>query len=161
MLNKLGFFALLVITGCVSKSGIKSSNHLNENSMGITVEVVSIEKDNSLQFNVMNSSEGTVFFHNYTIIHIEKNNNGSWEKLRILSCPCGASCPKPFEYVEIQKAQLYSLIWNKQESWCEKKVGLPVPETIFAPSTSGEYRIIIVYSFDKKDIQEYIKNFTL
>ncbi|MDD2413213.1 MAG: hypothetical protein PHD06_13070 [Bacteroidales bacterium] len=161
MLRKLSFIALLAITGCVSKSGITSSNHLSENSTRITVEVISLNEGNSLQFNVINNSDDTLYFHNYSLIHIEKNNKGDWEKLRILPCPCGASCPRPFEYVEIPKGQLYSLMWDKQESWCEKKGGLPVPETKYASSSSGEYRIKIVYSFDKKDVKEFFENFTL
>ncbi|MDD2277798.1 MAG: hypothetical protein PHS05_01920 [Bacteroidales bacterium] len=161
MLRKLSFIAFLVITGCVSKSGITSSNHLNENSTRITVGVISIDEGNSLQFNVINNSDDTLYFHNYSLIHIEKNNMGDWEKLRVLPCPCGASCPKPFEYVVIPKGQHYSLAWDKQENWCEKKAGLPVPETKYAACTSGEYRIKVVYSFDKKDVKEYFKHFTL
>lgn len=114
---------------------------------------------NLLVFEILNQSESPIYLFNADDIHIEKKMDDSWQKVRILNCPCGAPCAKPDEYKKLLSGKYYKITWNKQESWCGEKDYRGLEKTIRKDATNGLYRIRVLYGITIKNKKEKYKEF--
>ncbi|PKP38143.1 MAG: hypothetical protein CVT98_05350 [Bacteroidetes bacterium HGW-Bacteroidetes-15] len=152
------YLSVFIIWGCSPK--VTKQDSLPLQSMPISLEI-NFSEANAIQFIVTNSSDDLVYIHHHPKLNIERLKDGEWQLLRILPCPCGAPCAQPAEYFDLPKGADFSFKWNMEESWCGEIVNMPVPETIKQPVTSGNYRLKIYYSINKKDVLEFYKEFTI
>lgn len=161
MIKRALYLLLLIPVGCTPKQATQS----NANSITFP-EIIEIVIDNQsaenlISFKILNHSDSSILIYSLQQLHIEKENDGSWEKLRILPFPCGAQGAKPSEFIEVPKGSHFDFSWNKQESWCGERNETPIPDTITAPVAPGNYRIIIVYSYIFQEQKIICKEFTL
>lgn len=162
MMKKLILFlTLLSIFGCVSNKKSKSKVVENTNVDKITVTTNISFPDSTIQFYIANNTNQTILLYNAMQLDIEMNNNGTWEKLRILPCPCGAPCARPAEFTEIATGNQFLLSWNMEESWCGKKNEKGIAETIKSKVKPNLYRIMILYSENQKEKIVFYKEFNL
>lgn len=152
------YFLLIFLFGCSPKVNKQTSTPIQ--SLPISIEL-NYSDANSIQFIVRNINNDVIYIHQHPKLSIERLKDGEWQPLRILPCPCGAPCAKPSEFIEFPTGAEYTYKWNKEESWCGEKGKAPVPETISQSAGSGTYRIKIYFSFDKKNVEEFFKEFTL
>jgi hypothetical protein len=152
------YVLLVLVYGCTPKVAKQPSTSLK--TLPLTVEL-NFSDSSTIQFIISNSNNGPFYIHQHPKLNIERLTDGKWQQLRILPCPCGAPCAKPSEFIEFPAEAEYTYKWNKMESWCGEMGNAPVPETISQFAGSGTYRIIIYYSYDKKNVLEFFKEFTL
>ncbi len=157
MKNLLIILTLLVV-GCATKQQT-SSIQISENKPSI-IEISLIE-DEGISFTIKNTTTESVYIYRPQRLHIEKFNNGSWEKLRILPCPCGAPCAKPAEKFEIPIGEKYVLTWDKHESWCGDKNEAGIPNTSRELAIKGKYRLRVLYSYNNNQKEILYKEFEL
>lgn len=160
MIKKLSYLFLAFLLSCAApKKQVENS----ENKLSSNIDVViENKKDNDIfSFIVQNKTNGKVFIHNHSQVHIERLDNGNWVKLRTLNCPCGAPCAKPFEFIEIPKAGDFTFKWDRMESWCGEKTSYGIPETLKLAALSGLYRIMVVFSVDQKNTEVFYKEFNV
>ena len=157
MKNLLIILTLLVV-GCATKQQT-SSTQISENKPSI-IEINLIEGE-SILFTIKNTTTESVYIYQPQKLHIEKFNNGSWERLKILPCPCGAPCAKPPESVEILSLKDYTWSWDRNESWCGDKNEMGIPETIKTKVLNGKYRLRILYGINSKQKETIYKEFEL
>ncbi len=155
------FFILLSTLGCVSNKKHKSNAVENTSSDKITVTANASLSDSTIQFSIANNTNSSIFLFNPKQLHIEVNNSGTWEKIRTLSCPCGAPCARPAEFTEIAKGNKFSHSWNMEERWCGEQNEKGIPETIKSKVKPGLYRIMIIYSINHKEKIVYYKEFNV
>lgn len=157
MKNLLIILTLLVV-GCATKQQI-SSTQIIDNKPSI-IEISLIENE-GISFTIKNTTTESVYIYQPQKLHIEKFNNDSWERLKILPCPCGAPCAKPAEKFEIPIGEKYVLTWDKHESWCGDKNEMGIPETIKTKVLNGKYRLRILYGINSKQKETIYKEFEL
>lgn len=152
------FLIILILWGCNPKAPLKTSVALPTEP--IEVEISYLPQD-LMEFKVINLSDSTVFIHHYYKLHIEWQKDESWIPLRILSCPCGAPCARPAEFVGISGGENFVWEWDMQESWCGDLDESLIPKTLNFKISPGVYRVRVVYGFGLKDIFNYYKSFTI
>lgn len=160
MIKKFFYLSLFLLLACTTSKKQFASTE-NKTNQAINVVIENSSNDREFTFIVQNKSEGPVFIHNHRQIHIERQINSQWEKVRVLNCPCGASCAKPDEFLEIAQEGNFIFNWDKNESWCGERNSYGIPETMKLPVVSGVYRVMIVFSTDQKNVQIYYKEFNV
>ena len=157
-MKKIIIIILVLSVACSTKQQI-SKTEVSDNKSSI-IEISLIEGE-SISFTIKNTTTESVYIYQPQRLHIEKFNNNSWEKLRILPCPCGAPCAKPIEKIEISKDDNYILSWDKHESWCGDKNEAGIPNTIRELAIKGKYRLRVLYSHNKNQKEILYKEFEL
>ena len=148
----------LLIAGCTSKQQV-SSIQLNEQELS-ELEI-NIVKDENISFVIKNTTNELVYLYQPKRIYIEKLSNGSWEKLRILPCPCDAPCRPPKEKEELGVNESFNLNWNKEESWCGTERVNRVRNTVTKNAEKGTYRVRFRYKINENEIENIYKEFTI
>ena len=129
-----------------------------------TIELIvpqEVKKGTSISFEIKNNTSEGLIIHRPEIKNIQKLENGSWRKIRILYCPCGANCIPPPKTKLLKPNEKLEYTWNLLESWCDKKVKNKIPKTIEQKSPVGLYRISITYSPDGTNKMKKIKEFSI
>lgn len=157
MKNILLIFFVITIS-CTTKQEVVNTE-FSENKQS-KLEI-SIEDGETISFAIKNIALESLYLYQPRRLHIEKFNNGTWERLRILQCPCGAPCAKPPEKVQISNQEKYIRTWDKNESWCGEKNKYGIPETLKAKALNGRYRLRILYGIDSKQRETLYKEFEL
>ena len=149
---------ILMIWSCSPKVSKKTADISESNPISLDINFIDA---GSIHFKVKNNKNSLAYLHQHPKLNIERLTDGVWQPIKILPCPCGAPCAKPSEFIEFPEGAEYTYKWNKEESWCGEMGKAPVPETYSEPAGPGTYRIIIYFSFDKKNVKEFFKEFTL
>lgn len=155
-MRKLIYFSVILLLSCTAQK--QQAVPIND-EIGVTVEASAT--GHSVHFTVQNKSAGPVFIHNHRQLHIEQLNGAEWVKLRVLSCPCGAPCAKPSEFIEISPEGVFELSWDRAESWCGEKNPYGIPETVRAEAPSGRYRVMVVFSTNGTNTGVFYKEFDI
>ncbi len=111
---------------------------------------------------VLNNISGSdLVLYKPSMTEIEKQENGAWKNVRILYCPCGASCPPPADKITIPKAGKHLLNWNQLEKWCGAENHAGIPKTESKTVAAGNYRIKIGFMAENKKRQIIYHEFTI
>jgi len=161
MIRNIFFLLLLIPFGCTPKQVTVNDSEKKIAPEAIEIVVDTETTENLIYFKILNHSDSSILIYSYQMLHIERDNNGTWEKLRILAFPCGAPGAKPSEFIEVPKGNHFDFSWNKEESWCGERNESFIPETITAPAASGNYRIKIIYSQIFQEQKIIYKEFTI
>ena len=148
----------LIIAGCTTKKQVQETQNSNEIKDIIEVNIL---EDEIMSFIVSNNSKEPIYIYQPKNIYLERFDNGSWEHVRILYCPCGAPCAKPPENVEILMDGKHIWTWDKYESWCGEKNEVGIPETIKKIAGNGKYRLRVLYSNSNNQKEVLYKEFEL
>ena len=158
----LGLTLLLSCQAQKSKSQVLEANE-HQRDVQIVAEDT-YKQSNIAEFQVKNITEGEeLYVYTPKDLVIEKSINGNWEKLRVLYCPCGASCPPPPEWKKLVPNQSLTISWDLHEEWCEASdPTVRVPETHSRYAGKGLYRIVILFARKRGgEIQSKYKTFHL
>jgi hypothetical protein len=149
---------IIVIVSCSTKQEIINTAFSENKPSKLEI---SIEDGENISFTIKNNTLESLYIYQPRKLHIEKFNNGTWERLRILQCPCGAPCAKPPEKVQILNQEKYIRTWDKYESWCGEKNEYGIPETLKAKALKGKYRLSVLCGIDSKQKETIYKEFEL
>lgn len=148
----------LLLAGCASKQSVLKTE-IEENNLSALE--ITVENEENVLFTIRNNTEETIFINQPTILNIEKLNEGSWQKLRILPCPCDAPCAAPREKDELSPGELIKLTWNKEESWCGTERVNMVRNTVKQKVINGTYRIRINLFMKQNNLNTIYKEFMI
>jgi hypothetical protein len=157
-MKKILLIFFVITISCSSKQEIVSDEY-SENKQ--SEPDVSIEDGETISITIKNTTLESLYLYQPRKLHIEKFNNGTWERLRILQCPCGAPCAKQPEKVQILNQKTYVRTWDKYESWCGEKNEYGIPETLKEKAENGRYRLRVLYGIDSKQKETIYKEFEL
>lgn len=148
----------MVIISCKTKQEITDIKVVTANNEFLEIAV---EQNDNISFTLKNISEEPIYIYQLGKLDIEKYEESSWQKLKILPCPCDAPCNAGREMEQLLAGETFVLIWNKQESWCGDKREGPVRETIKQKVGKGKYRIAVNFSTDKTIKKTCYKEFEI
>ncbi|HCT30740.1 MAG TPA: hypothetical protein DIW31_08385 [Bacteroidales bacterium] len=152
---------LQLLTGCKNTKSIASINQEPEKINAFTIVGASEIKVGSVAyFEVINNTNSPITIYSPWLKRIEKFENNSWRKVKIISCPCGADCNAPPKTLTLNPSEKHKYDWNLKEGWCGKQLQNGIPETIENNSEIGLYRISIDYGTEK-DKKTIIKEFKI
>ncbi|NOQ24685.1 MAG: hypothetical protein GQ564_04915 [Bacteroidales bacterium] len=157
-MKKILLIFFVITISCSAKQEI-TNTEFNENKQS-KLEV-SIEYGETITFTIKNTAPESLYLYQPRKLHIEKFNKGTWDRLRILQCPCGAPCAKPPEKVQILNQEIYVRTWDKYEKWCGEKNKYGIPETLNAKALKGKYRLRVLYGIDSKQKETIYMEFEL
>ncbi len=143
----------IIIFACKSQHGTSKSNSNSLFSIDIQ-EKYSIREP--IKIAVTNTSTVSFSIIDPELIHIERLNNGVWEKVKILTAPCGSPGNAPMEKILVKPNDSHYFQWDQKERWCEYKQGkenkTSLPKTIEEQVPNGKYRITIIYQLKNSPI---------
>jgi hypothetical protein len=140
------FSGMMIISFSSCKSKEQVAGNKEENEKGIHIETIHTGEGNDLiKFEIRNTSSQDVRVFHPKEITIEKKN-GDWEKVSVLYCPCGASCPPPPEFLVLKPGELLTISWNKKRSWCGERQANGIREYHEEKVESGLYRLKVHYA---------------
>ncbi len=144
---------LIVLVACNLTQKLTSSN---ESQIQIIInEGKPIKEGESIHFEIRNNSLRDLTLINPYKILIDKKEGESWQKIRILDCPCDAPCqPKP-EKKLLETGKSFLLNWDQNESWCGPRSSAQIRETIYKKVGSGSYRLLIRSKKNGKESTSY------
>ena len=148
---KVLLISLLGLWACHStQRGAMTSNYSTSRLVSAECEE-NYEKGEEAKFVIKNQSkEKDVLLYHPKEILIEKYTGEKWERVDIMYCPCGASCPPPPEWGALKPEATKTIKWDLNEEWCnDKNSERKVPETNKKYAGSGTYRFVLRYSVDK------------
>lgn len=157
-MKKIIVILLVVFTACTAKQNVQENKPTVNLNSKIEINVLD---DKNITVKINNSTGSIVQLIQPSTIHFEKLIDGSWEKLRILPCPCDAPCAPPKEMEEIGIGNSFEFTWNKKESWCGKKITKLVRETETSMVEAGTYRVRILLKNEKNETEQIYKEFTI
>lgn len=120
-----------------------------------------IKLNSNLNATIVVNEEAGIFLFDPMLTRIEKFENNTWNKLRILHCPCGANCEPPPRFKKLSKGEIWEVKWNLKESWCKKNTKNAIPETIEKKAAIGKYRVVIYYGYNQTERIKYTKEFQI
>jgi len=158
MIYRITIFITILLYACNTTSKLpQNENHFTQNGIYITLE----EKESEIIFKIQNTNDFPVYLFQPDQLTIQKQIGTEWEKVRILYCPCGASCPSPREFVQLKTNEFINFNWNKKESWCIHSNQQKIPETVEQNVEKGNYRLFIQYGPYKKEQTKLYYKFKL
>ncbi|MCU0446736.1 MAG: hypothetical protein MUE85_17655 [Microscillaceae bacterium] len=104
------------------------------------VGATSYTKSDTIRIKFKNISESVLVVYKPKPVFIEKKVGNEWQKVQILYCPCGASCPPPPAQQLLDLNKEMAFFWTQIENWCVDKV----EET--RQASTGQYRLRVQYS---------------
>ncbi len=122
---------------------------------------ITIEHNDNIQFILKNTAEQPIFIYQLGRLNIEKYDQDTWKKLRILPCPCDAPCHAGREMEQLSAGETFILLWNREESWCGEKKEGNVRETIKQQVENGKYRIVVDFTADNETRKSFYKEFLI
>ena len=141
--------SILLVVCCHSQKKVVVSNPIHEKSNTLELIGVSeIKQGLTVNFELVNNSLTPITIFGPWFKNIEKYENGSWLKVKIILCPCGADCSAPPKTLVLNPTEKHKYDWNLMEGWCGKIQANGIPEIIENLSSEGLYRILIDYSID-------------
>lgn len=150
------FFVIAI--SCSTKQGITNTDFIENKPSKLEI---SVEDGETITFSIKNISSESLYLFQPKKMNIEKFDNGTWERLRILHCPCGAPCAKPPEKVKILNQEKYVRTWDKYENWCGERNEYGIPTTLKAKASKGKYRLRVICGIDSKQKETIYKEFEL
>jgi hypothetical protein len=156
-------FSLSILLGaCITSS---HSTKKAKSPSYLTVESKIIYENNErATFKITNESqEEELFLSHPEEIEIEKQTKSGWKDIKVLYCPCGASCPPPPQWGVLKPQGTRTVSWNLKEQWCEgTSLHGNIPKTKTKYAGKGNYRFVVRYTLNKdKEKITYYKNFQL
>ena len=149
---------LLIIISCKSKQEVVE---VNDNTNNTEFVDISVEKNKNIQFTIKNISSEVISIFGLGKLNIEKYEDNSWKKLRILPCPCDAPCHAGNEMEQLLTGEIFIVVWNMEESWCGEKNELGIKKTVKQKVEEGIYRIRILYGTNNKSKNILYKEFEI
>jgi len=147
MIYRITLILSILLFSCNTTGKLQDNEpYIDEHGMEVTTE----ETDAEIIFQLKNTNDYPVYLSRPDQLTIQKQEGDNWERVRILYCPCGASCPPPREFVSLQTNDFVRLKWNKKESWCVDVEHQMIPETKERKASQGNYRMLIQYGQQKK-----------
>lgn len=141
------FSIVLVLLSCNTQKFNAVSNDLEANSTIIVDFNEDVKLTDTFILNIKNNSDDNLTIVSPAVAIIEKFEENTWRRVRILYCPCGANCIPPPKEKHLKKGQNHEYKWNLKESWCGEKQENGIPETIEKEPQTGLYRIRVNYVF--------------
>ncbi len=147
---------------CNAVSNIPIEEHEN---LAFGVKAISnpvYKEGGNVVFILENTTDSSRYILEPSRLTIQKMIDSAWYDIRMLPCPCGASCAPP-EYYEIKAFDQMDLSWNEKESWCRipNEPGTDRSEYV----KRGTYRIVLKINDspekDQVDDQELIVQFKI
>ncbi len=86
--------------------------------------------------------------------NVERNVNGTWERVGILYCDCGG-CPPPPETREVRVGDTFTFSWDQQEEKCISG------KLDRRPAGPGKYRVVFRYYSNPREVQKLFVSFEL
>lgn len=143
------YFGSLLLFGCQSQKRVVLPNQSLSNAKTLEIKGnVEIKEGSTATFELTNSGLSPITIFAPWQKRIEKFENNSWRAVRIISCPCGASCSSPPKTMILQPAEKHVIDWNLMEGWCDRKQENGISKTIENISSEGLYRVSVDYSID-------------
>jgi len=135
------FFMLTFLLASCKTQKIMEFTHKQDYSQG----------NGKFTFSIKNISNQDITLVDPLLTKIEHKNNSRWRNIRILYCPCGASCPQPPKEKTIKNNEIHQYKWSGIEEWCGEINSLGMPESMSKTAKSGLYRIKIVYKIGNRN----------
>lgn len=136
-----------VFLGCKSTKHVIEKSPVEENDITFKILGPNEIKIGAVAYlEVINNTQSPITIYNPWQKRIEKFENNSWRRVKIISCPCGADCNAPPKTLVLNPKEKHSYDWNLKEGWCGKQQQNGIPETIENYSEEGLYRLVVEYS---------------
>lgn len=159
-MNKIFLFSIILTI--ISCNPLKQSSVESKNNAEISFYLQDVfAKGEAVNLKFNNKTESSIILLNPERISIEKKSNEKWEKVKVLYCPCGASCPPPPEKLEIKPSEKFVFSWDQNESWCGEYITKFVQKTEIKFAGFGKYRMRILYKHHNKNLVDFYKYFEI
>lgn len=156
------FCCLLPVAGCHSQKEVVVAKQIATKSNTLELKGNSeIKQGSTVNFELINNSAVPITVFGPWQKRIEKFEDGSWRRVKIISCPCGADCNAPPRTLILNPTEKHSYDWNLREGWCGKVQGNGIPQTIENISAIGLYRLSVDYSLDGTSRLTLTKEFNI
>lgn len=158
-------WAILVLSSCHT---LKSNT--NESNPSVGDEIVRLEGEDWFDieddavFVIKNiSKQRSIYIYQPHEMTVQQKVKDQWERVELLFCPCGASCPPPPEWEILAPGSEREVVWDLQEKWCEQSdTRTRIPKTVSRYAGPGEFRIVVQYALSRGgEIKTLYKNFQL
>ena len=157
-MKNLSIILIILLVGCTTKQQVSYTKFESKESLVIEAKIV---ENNKIVFSISNNTSESLNIYQPQKLNIEMLVNDSWEKLRILPCPCDAPCNASIEKEVLAAEASFNLNWNKEESWCGLKRVNNVRETIKKTVGKGTYRIKINILNESTTIKAFYHEFII
>lgn len=155
------FCSLLLISGCHSLKKVVT-NQVTPKSATLNLNGSSEFKQGTVAyFEFVNNSTAPITVFGPWQKRIEKFENESWKRVKIIACPCGADCNAPPRTLILKPTEKHPYDWNLMEGWCGKVMDNGIPQTIESISAEGLYRLSVDYSIDGTNRLTITKEFKI
>ncbi len=155
------FSMILLLVSCtVSEQAIKK-NVVDSKEISFVNLKKQFHKGEEINLVFENNLESSITIFNPQRILIEKNIDNKWDKVKILYCPCGASCPQPPEQLVLMPSQKHIFYWNQNENWCGEYIAKFVQKTETKFAGYGKYRMRIYCKIEENKIVDLYKYFEI
>mgnify|MGYP006283666437 CR=1 FL=1 len=137
---------ILILTSCAGSKNLQQSAPDKPQHAFLTLKTALKEGKQGYQWlQITNTSIDSLTLIDPAIIQIEKLEEGEWEKVPVLDCPCGADCLPGPPRMPLAPGKEYTLTWNLYRSWCENVPREKLPVERRELSKPGTYRWVISY----------------
>ncbi len=161
MSMRIMFFSIVLLFVSCNMSKQTTVDNYNENEISFVSLKSQFHKDEEVKLVFENNIESEITILNPQRMLIEKNYNNKWERVKILYCPCGASCPQPPKQLELKPSEKHIFTWNQKEDWCGDYITKFVQKTETKFVGFGKYRIKVLYKIKQSKIVEIYKYFEI
>lgn len=161
-LSSVTLLVIFLSFACKTNKEISSKNQRIDTVSAISLDIPEVIENNK-QLNITVSTrlkEGIILF-DPMLVRIEKHVANSWQKVRIIHCPCGAHCEPPPKWIKLSQEETWNLKWNLKESWCVTNASKEIPETIEKKADPGKYRVVIFYGYNEQERIKLAKEFKI
>jgi len=158
------FCSLLLIVGCHSPKKVVVANQETPIPKSTTLDLngsSEVKQGTVAYFEFVNNSTAPITVFGPWQKRIEKFENESWRRVKIIACPCGADCNAPPRTLILKPTEKHPYDWNLMEGWCGKVKDNGIPQTIESISVEGLYRLSVDYSFDGTNRLTITKEFKI
>lgn len=113
--------------------------------------------EETIELTIKNKGKKTLIIAEPMLIKIEKEENGTWQSVRTLYCPCGSSCPPPPETELLAFGETQLKKWNQEERWCLEDNKMEVQKV-----GKGKFRWLVQYKLaEEQSYTSLYVNFTI
>jgi hypothetical protein len=162
-MKKIFIFLILfqVFIGCKGTKNVIDKGQFAENDNTFKLTGPNEIKIGAVAyFELINNTQSPITIYSPWQKRIEKFENNTWQRVKIIACPCGADCNAPPKKLVLNPKEKHNYDWNLREGWCGKQQQNGIPETIENNSAEGLYRLIVDYSTGENK-QSIIKEFKI
>jgi len=153
--------AFIFLSACTGPKRVSVSERQPRENKPELIVNKDVKAGSTANFSFVNNTDNKIIVYGPAFKNIEKFENGTWRKVRINYCPCGADCIPPPKTKTLMPGEKHEYSWNLNETWCEQKSKKDNPVAVSDVSTPGLYRTTIYYSVDTLEQKELVREFNL